>query len=54
MQEVSICASDLPVAIRLSFAIDWPPAATGLILIDDEGHEVFGRDNGERIQQQRR
>jgi hypothetical protein len=45
VKEVGIHASDLPAAIRQTFHVAWPPEATGLILIDHKGREVFGRDN---------
>jgi hypothetical protein len=44
VKEVGIRASDVPAAIRQAFHVAWPPKATGLILIDHEGREVFGRD----------
>ncbi len=51
VKEFGIHASDVPAAIRQTFHIAWPPEAIGLILIDHEGREVFGRDNAlpERI-----
>src|SRR5208337_1020390 len=45
VKEFGIHASDVPAAIRQTFHIAWPPEAIGLILIDHEGREVFGRDN---------
>ncbi len=54
LKEIGIPAADVPEAIRLAFHVEWPPAAIGLVLMDDEGREVFGRDNADRIQQQRR
>jgi NAD(P)-dependent dehydrogenase (short-subunit alcohol dehydrogenase family) len=45
LKEVSIHASDVPAAIRQAFHVAWPPEAIGLILIDHDGREVFGRDN---------
>ncbi len=54
LKEVRIHASDVPQAIRQAFHIVWPPDAIGLILIDHEGREVFGRDNADRVQERRR
>jgi hypothetical protein len=49
LKEFGIKASDAPHAIRLASHVEWPPAAIGLVLIDGEGREVFGRDNPNRI-----
>jgi hypothetical protein len=45
LKEVGIQASDVAAAIRQTFHIAGPPEATGLILIDHKGSEIFGRDN---------
>ena len=54
LSEVGIYAADEPSAIRQAFHIAWPPEAIGIVLIDHQGREVFGRDNAERTMRQRR
>jgi hypothetical protein len=44
LKDVDIDAADAPAAIRQASRIAWPPQAIGLILIDCEGRQVFGRD----------
>ncbi len=41
--EVGIRASDVSGAIRQTFRVAWPPRAAGFRLIDQEGREVFAR-----------
>lgn len=54
LNEVGIYASDASTAIRQAFHIAWPPEAIGVILLDHQGREVFGRDNADRTQRGRR
>ena len=48
VKEHEVHASDVPGAIRQAVQIEWPPQAIGFKLIDQAGHEVFGRQNGDR------
>ena len=48
VKENEVRARDAPQAIRQAVQIEWPPQAIGFKLIDQDGHEVFGRQNGDR------
>ena len=48
VKEHVVHAPDAPGAIRQALQIEWPPQAIGFKLIDQDGHEVFGRQNGDR------
>jgi hypothetical protein len=48
VKEHEVHASDVPGAIRQAVQIEWPPRAIGFKLIDQDGHEVFGRQSGDR------
>jgi hypothetical protein len=46
--EVGVQATDVATAVRQAIHIPWPPLAIGFRLIDQEGREVFGRQQGDR------
>jgi hypothetical protein len=48
VKEHEVHAPDAPGAIRQAVQIEWPAQAIGFKLIDQDGHEVFGRQNGGR------
>lgn len=48
VKEHEVHAPDAPAAIRQAVQIEWPPGAIGFKLIDQDGHEVFGRQSGDR------
>ena len=48
VKEHEVHAPNAPGAIRQAVQIEWPPQAIGFKLIDQDGHEVFGRQNGDR------
>ena len=47
LKEHEVDARDAPQAIRQAVQIKWPPQAIGFKLIDQDGHEVFGRQNAD-------
>jgi hypothetical protein len=48
VKEHEVHAPDAPGAVRQALQIEWPPQAIGFKRIDQDGHEVFGRQNGDR------
>ncbi len=48
LAEVEVRASDVSTAIREAAHIPWPPRAIGFRLVDQDGREVLGRQEGNR------
>jgi hypothetical protein len=46
--ESEIWAADVSAAVRVASEVHWPPRTIGLRILDHEGHEVFGRQKGDR------
>jgi hypothetical protein len=48
LAEVEVRASDIATAMREATHTSWPPGAIGFRLVDDDGREVLGRQEGSR------
>ena len=48
LAEVEVRASDVSTAVREAARTPWPPRAIGFRLVDLDGREVLGRQQGDR------
>ncbi len=48
LDEVEVLASDVSTAIREAAHTPWPPRAVGFRIVDHDGREVLGRQEGNR------